>query len=137
QEDNCDHEINDDEINEKTEGSASSDLHSVNDIADMLKQATLMKNASSNYEEDIDLINDESPEWSECDDCFGSKKEYCEFCGCSVCKRKDDPGCILLCDGCEKGFHTRCLNPQLDSIPAGEWYCDECNINSDYVDNQI
>ncbi|CAG8818267.1 18951_t:CDS:1, partial [Racocetra fulgida] len=49
QEDNCNHEINDDEINEETEGSASSDLHSVNDIADMLNQATLMKNASGNH----------------------------------------------------------------------------------------
>ncbi|CAG8585265.1 14403_t:CDS:10 [Gigaspora margarita] len=119
---NCDHEIN-----EETDGSVSSNMQSVNNVANMLEQATLPKNASGNHqEEDIDVIEDESPEWSECEHCYGSKKEYCEFYGCSICKWKGDLGCILLCDGCEKGFHTSCLKPPLKRIPAGKWYCNEC-----------
>ncbi|CAG8566476.1 12160_t:CDS:10, partial [Cetraspora pellucida] len=91
---NCDHEIN-----EETEGSVSSDQQSINDISDMLEQATLTKNADDDCEEDIDLIEDKSPEWSECNDCYGSGGEFCESCGCS---------------------------PPLKRIPAGKWYCDEC-----------
>ena len=33
---------------------------------------------------------------------------------------------MLLCDGCDKGFHMDCLNPPLLEIPHGNWYCDDC-----------
>lgn len=33
---------------------------------------------------------------------------------------------MLLCDGCDKGFHMDCLNPPLIEIPHGNWYCDDC-----------
>ena len=34
---------------------------------------------------------------------------------------------LLLCDGgCERAFHTRCLQPQLTEVPEGEWLCTEC-----------
>ncbi|CAG8778101.1 24034_t:CDS:2, partial [Racocetra persica] len=80
-------------------------------------------------EKDIDLIKDKSPEWSVYDDCYGSEGEFCKSCSCSVCKWKGDPGCILLCNGCEKGFHTRCLKPLLKRIPARKWYCNELNVS--------
>ncbi len=33
---------------------------------------------------------------------------------------------MLLCDGCDRGFHMFCLRPQLKSIPRGDWYCPAC-----------
>jgi PHD and RING finger domain-containing protein 1 len=33
---------------------------------------------------------------------------------------------MLLCDSCDNGYHLDCLNPVLDEIPIGEWYCVEC-----------
>ncbi|CAG8617791.1 15662_t:CDS:2, partial [Racocetra fulgida] len=78
----------------------------------------------NDHEEDFDVSDDDSPEWSECEKCYGNEKKLCEYCGCSVCKRKGDRGHILLCDGpCGKNFHTRCLNPPLARIPPGKWYC--------------
>ncbi|CAG8815700.1 39226_t:CDS:10, partial [Gigaspora margarita] len=117
------------------EGSMTSDL---NIVFRMFEQTNLKKNVtyakdidsihdSDNHEEDLDLSNDNSPGWSECEDCYGNKKELCEYCGCSVCKWKGDRGHILLCDGpCNKNFHTRCLKPPLTRIPTGNWYCKDC-----------
>ena len=45
---------------------------------------------------------------------------------CRICKRKNDPESMLLCDGCNRGHHTYCLKPKLKSIPEGDWYCKEC-----------
>jgi len=33
---------------------------------------------------------------------------------------------MLLCDGCDRGFHMYCLKPALKKIPKGTWYCPEC-----------
>lgn len=44
---------------------------------------------------------------------------------CSVCDRFDEEDTMLLCDRCNKGFHTSCLG--MNGIPdVFEWYCDEC-----------
>jgi hypothetical protein len=68
-------------------------------------------------------------DWSECEECYGQQKQFCKFCGCFICKRKDDRAHILLCDGdCGNGYHTRCLKPPIDKIPSGNWYCDECKF---------
>ncbi|KAB7493629.1 Bromodomain adjacent to zinc finger domain protein 1A [Armadillidium nasatum] len=45
---------------------------------------------------------------------------------CRVCKRQNDPNSMLLCDGCDGGYHMSCLRPKLKSIPEGDWYCDKC-----------
>ncbi|CAG8685331.1 16316_t:CDS:10, partial [Gigaspora margarita] len=120
---------------ESNEGSMTSDL---NIVSTMLEQTNLEKNVTyakdidftqdnDNHEEDLDISDDDSPGWSECEDCYGNKKELCEYCGCSVCKWKGDRGHILLCDGpCNKNFHTRCLKPPLTRIPTGNWYCKDC-----------
>ncbi|CAG8618660.1 3190_t:CDS:2, partial [Racocetra persica] len=75
-----------------------------------------------------DGSDDDSPRWSECEECYGSKKEFCDLCGCSVCKWNGDRGYILLCDRyCGKGFYIRCLKPPLARIPARNWYCMRCS----------
>ena len=33
---------------------------------------------------------------------------------------------MLLCDGCDAGFHALCLCPPLVTIPAGDWFCPSC-----------
>jgi hypothetical protein len=32
---------------------------------------------------------------------------------------------MLLCDGCNKGFHQNCLIPPISEIPKGKWFCNE------------
>ena len=33
---------------------------------------------------------------------------------------------MLLCDGCDKGFHTYCPVPAIEEIPEGDWFCSKC-----------
>jgi len=34
---------------------------------------------------------------------------------------------IVFCDGCDMGYHQKCVVPNLIEIPTGDWYCfDEC-----------
>lgn len=47
--------------------------------------------------------------------------------GCEICKKNDNHHLIILCDSCDREYHTYCLNPPLSSIPEGEWYCPHCN----------
>ncbi|KIK67658.1 hypothetical protein GYMLUDRAFT_54436 [Collybiopsis luxurians FD-317 M1] len=48
--------------------------------------------------------------------------EHCEICG-----KKNKGDQMLLCDGCDCGFHMFCLDPPLESIPKSEhWYCYSC-----------
>ncbi|XP_045527012.1 uncharacterized protein LOC123715772 isoform X7 [Pieris brassicae] len=48
-------------------------------------------------------------------------KANCQFCLCG-----DNEDQLLLCDGCDKGYHTYCFKPRMDKIPEGDWYCWEC-----------
>ena len=45
---------------------------------------------------------------------------------CKICRRKQDPDKMLLCDGCDNAYHIYCLKPKLKSIPEGDWFCPEC-----------
>ncbi|GFE53922.1 PHD-finger domain-containing protein, putative [Babesia ovis] len=48
------------------------------------------------------------------------------FEGCEICGVDDNWEHMLLCDGCNLGFHMYCLDPPLLSIPQGDWYCKDC-----------
>ena len=58
-----------------------------------------------------------------------SPGEYCEVCGDG--SRAE---CMLLCDGCDLGYHTYCLDPPLNGSPKGDWFCMTClkNLNENY-----
>jgi hypothetical protein len=45
---------------------------------------------------------------------------------CSVCGSGGDDDKLLLCDGCDGGYHTYCLVPPLGDIPQGSWFCPAC-----------
>lgn len=45
---------------------------------------------------------------------------------CMVCGNGESEESILLCDGCDDGYHTFCLIPPLTSVPKGEWRCPKC-----------
>ena len=34
---------------------------------------------------------------------------------------------MLLCDTCDRGWHTTCLQPALAEVPAGTWHCAGCS----------
>mmetsp|Transcript_26604 Transcript_26604/g.74439 ORF Transcript_26604/g.74439 Transcript_26604/m.74439 type:complete len:641 (+) Transcript_26604:83-2005(+) len=51
------------------------------------------------------------------------RSDYCYFC--------KDGGNLIVCDACERAFHTRCLDPPLKRIPAGEWFCGDCSALSE------
>ena len=46
---------------------------------------------------------------------------------CRTCKSQENPETMLICEGCQEGFHLDCLGPPLDSIPDGKWYCLSCD----------
>ncbi|CAH8547574.1 unnamed protein product [Heterobilharzia americana] len=45
---------------------------------------------------------------------------------CQICRRDNNEACLLLCDGCDRGYHTYCFRPQLSNIPSGDWFCYDC-----------
>ncbi|WFD04909.1 hypothetical protein MVES1_000234 [Malassezia vespertilionis] len=47
---------------------------------------------------------------------------------CLVCHQggAEDASTLLECDRCENPFHLSCLQPPLESIPEGEWFCETC-----------
>src|SRR5271155_335420 len=49
---------------------------------------------------------------------------------CEICGRGDNALSMLLCDGCDTGYHTFCLNPPLKTNPKYDWYCAECLVGT-------
>ncbi|KAG0319065.1 hypothetical protein BGZ99_005323 [Dissophora globulifera] len=50
---------------------------------------------------------------------------------CQVCHADSDLDKMLICDGCELGYHTFCLTPPLQHIPKTDWYCAKCLVAGD------
>ena len=45
---------------------------------------------------------------------------------CQVCRGAGDDSLMLLCDGCNDGYHTFCFDPPMKAIPEGQWFCPSC-----------
>jgi transposase InsO family protein len=52
---------------------------------------------------------------------------------CEICHLPNKPSKMLLCDRCNKGYHTFCLKPPLTAIPHGNWFCPACVAHVDDV----
>lgn len=48
---------------------------------------------------------------------------------CYICSSGHKPDNILLCDGegCTNEAHMSCLFPPMSQVPAGDWFCPECD----------
>lgn len=46
---------------------------------------------------------------------------------CRICRRKGGDEFMLLCDGCDHGYHMYCLRPPLADVPEGDWFCYDCH----------
>lgn len=51
-----------------------------------------------------------------------TESDWCEIC--------DDGGSLLVCDLCRRAYHLECLNPSLEKVPEGRWYCTHCTMMS-------
>lgn len=47
---------------------------------------------------------------------------------CVKCGGIDQEEFMLLCDKCDAGFHTFCLESPLEAIPDGDWFCPFCSL---------
>ncbi|XP_060801312.1 PHD and RING finger domain-containing protein 1 isoform X2 [Amyelois transitella] len=46
---------------------------------------------------------------------------------CEVCGSTDNEESMLLCDGCDLGYHMQCLVPPLSEVPIDQWLCPNCD----------
>lgn len=53
--------------------------------------------------------------------CVQSVLQLCHFC-----KKGNKEELLLLCDGCDTGYHTYCHKPKISTVPDGEWFCADC-----------
>ena len=58
---------------------------------------------------------------------------------CKVCKSKDDEEKMLLCDGCDCGFHIFCMKPPMKKIPEGDddWFCKPCKAGVEKMTKSV
>ncbi|WWC87231.1 uncharacterized protein L201_002119 [Kwoniella dendrophila CBS 6074] len=74
---------------------------------------------------DADSSSDGSPNKGKVSTPEYKKGDVCEICRFGHAAEK-----ILLCDGCDRGFHTYCLDPPLASVPTNEeWFCTSCLLS--------
>jgi len=54
---------------------------------------------------------------------------------CETCKKPDNPQAMILCDSCDRGFHTWCHHTPLEKVPRGKWLCSDCVREGVTLDN--
>lgn len=50
-----------------------------------------------------------------------SKRVRTSLQNCQFCQSGENEDKLLLCDGCDRGYHTYCFKPQMTSVPEGDW----------------
>ncbi|KAF4734915.1 hypothetical protein FOZ62_009411, partial [Perkinsus olseni] len=45
---------------------------------------------------------------------------------CEVCREGTAENALLICEMCERGYHTFCLRPRLTTVPLDDWFCLDC-----------
>ncbi len=49
-----------------------------------------------------------------------SNQKRCEIC------LMTDVAKVVVCSGCDQGFHIACIDPPMLEIPQENWYCNKC-----------
>ncbi|KAJ5995617.1 hypothetical protein N7481_002594 [Penicillium waksmanii] len=49
---------------------------------------------------------------------------------CESCGRSDNPSTILVCDACDLGYHTTCLDPSTTASSDHDWHCPKCLVGT-------
>ncbi|KAF8066379.1 PHD and RING finger domain-containing protein [Scenedesmus sp. PABB004] len=49
---------------------------------------------------------------------------FLESLRCAVCGGDEDEEQLLICDGCDQGYHTYCVN--CSTVPLDDWFCPDC-----------
>lgn len=52
-----------------------------------------------------------------------------EAVSCQRCGSRKREASMLLCDGCDEGWHMECLDKPLKTLPQGSWFCSRCLVN--------
>jgi hypothetical protein len=60
-----------------------------------------------------------------------------KYFGCELCHSGADDDNMLICDGCDKLFHLYCLDPPLEKVPDGDWFCLKCEVSTRDVDSDV
>ncbi|KAK7466915.1 hypothetical protein VKT23_003979 [Stygiomarasmius scandens] len=47
---------------------------------------------------------------------------------CSACR---SIGSLVYCDGCPRAFHLWCVDPPIETVDEGKWYCHSCTVSKD------
>ena len=42
---------------------------------------------------------------------------------CEMCRKPTEADVMLLCSKCQAGYHIFCLDPPLQAVPEGDWFC--------------
>ena len=77
--------------------------------------------AGSTKAPDDDLMSDRE----------GAEDDEMRTMRCVICDLGDDENKMVLCDGCDAGYHLYCLKPKLSQVPRGRWFCPACEIRED------
>ena len=62
------------------------------------------------------------------DDSDTSTDPEVDYIPCKICGQADNWAQLLLCDGCDAGYHMKCLTPPLFRIPEQAWLCPSCRL---------
>lgn len=78
---------------------------------------------SRNVEKCLQPLRPQAPTWTPPSRDYMNKALICQICKLTI----NDVESVLVCDACEKGFHTKCiLPPNQKGIFRGEWHCPRC-----------
>lgn len=45
------------------------------------------------------------------------------LCALCPCRKPGNDSKMLVCETCDKGYHTFCLKPPMEELPAHSWKC--------------
>ena len=54
--------------------------------------------------------------------------ESVESIACQTCRSTEQADVMLLCNECNDAYHIHCLDPKLERVPAGRWFCGRCGV---------